>query len=318
MSEEVGHPSSSGDLDARVRLAAFSFLRQQQNTFQDAIPRNVLAAGFTFEGHRVPLLNPQGIFKPAILPDIPLSMTTVPIVEGRSRPYEDEFQAGDLVRYRYRGNDPNHRDNVGLRLAMTRRIPLIYFLGVVPGEYLAFWPVFVVGDDPSNLSFTIAVEVEGSEFGSRLESAVSDGDARSREREYTARIIFQRLHQARFRARVLRAYQTRCALCQLRHKELLDAAHILPDRHPKGSPVVSNGLALCKLHHAAFDSHLMGVRPDLVVELRVDILSEGDGPMLLHGLQGFQGATIAIPRTVQLRPNREFLAERYELFKKAV
>jgi putative restriction endonuclease len=201
---------------------------------------------------------------------------------------------------------------------MKRRIPLIYFVGVVPGEYLAFWPVFVVGDDPSSLSFTIAVEAETSEFRPGLEGDISDGDARSWERGYTARIIFQRLHQARFRGRVLRAYQERCALCQLRHKELLDAAHILPDRHPKGSPVVSNGLALCKLHHAAFDSHLMGVRPDLVVELRLDILSEGDGPMLLHGLQGFQGATIAIPRTVALRPNREFLAERYELFKKAV
>jgi hypothetical protein len=35
--------------------------------------------------------------------------------------------------------------------------------------------------------------------------------------------------------------------------ELLDAAHILPDGHPKGEPVVPNGLALCKLHHAAFD-----------------------------------------------------------------
>ena len=316
MSTEVSRPNSPQDLDARVRLAAFSFLQQQQNTFRDAIPRNVLAAGFTFEGQRVPLLNPQGIFKPAILPEIPLSITTVPVVAGRSRPYEDEFQPGDLVRYRYRGNDPNHRDNVGLRLAMTRRIPLIYFLGVVPGE--SFWPVFVIGDDPATLSFTIAVELEDVAFRVPAKSNVSEGDTLSRERAYSTRMIFQRLHQARFRARVLRAYQERCALCQLRHKELLDAAHILPDRHPKGSPVVSNGLALCKLHHAAFDSHMLGVRPDLIVELRVDILSEGDGPMLLHGLQGFQGTRIEIPRAVQLRPNRDFLAERYELFKKAV
>jgi len=74
---------------------------------------------------------------------------------------------------------------------------------------------------------------------------------------------------------------------------------------------------LCKLHHAAFDRNILGIRPDLMVEVRVDILRETDGPMLQHGLQGFHGARIAVPGPHQLRPRREFLAERYELFKKA-
>jgi hypothetical protein len=59
---------------------------------------------------------------------------------------------------------------------------------------------------------------------------------------------------------VLRAYRDCCAVCRLRHEELLDAAHILPDGHPRGEPVVRNGLALCKLHHAAFDRHILGIR----------------------------------------------------------
>jgi predicted restriction endonuclease len=100
--------------------------------------------------------------------------------------------------------------------------------------------------------------------------------------------------------------------------ELLDAAHILPDRHPMGAPTVSNGLALCKLHHAAFDGQILGVRPDLVVQIREDILREKDGPMLLHGLQGFQGSQILIPTRRDLQPDRDFLAERYEIFRKAV
>jgi len=54
----------------------------------------------------------------------------------------------------------------------------------------------------------------------------------------------------------------------------------LPDGHPRGEPIVPNGLALCKLHHAAFDRHILGVRPDLVVEVRLDILREVDGPMV--------------------------------------
>ncbi len=63
--------------------------------------------------------------------------------------------------------------------------------------------------------------------------------------------------------------------------------HILPDGHPKGEPIVPNGLAHCKLHHAAFDRHFLGIRPDLIIEVRRDIMDEADGPMLRYGLQGF-------------------------------
>jgi putative restriction endonuclease len=52
--------------------------------------------------------------------------------------------------------------------------------------------------------------------------------------------------------------------------------------------------------------------------VRTDILEEKDGPMLLHGLQGFHRARVAqLPSASKLRPRREFLAERYEMFKKA-
>ena len=91
---------------------------------------------------------------------------------------------------------------------------------------------------------------------------------------------------AALRATVLHAYDTRCAVCALRHVELLDAAHIVSDREEAGIAAVRNGLALCKIHHAAFDSSVLGIRPDLVVEIRSDVLNEIDGPMLEHGLKG--------------------------------
>lgn len=109
----------------------------------------------------------------------------------------------------------------------------------------------------------------------------------------------------------------RCAICRLRHAELLDAAHILPDRDPRSAPIVPNGLALCTLHHAAFDRDVLGIRPDLRVEVRLDVLEEEDGPMLEHGLQRFHGATVTVPRAEAERPRKEFLAERYELFRRA-
>ena len=123
---------SSDNFDQRVRLFAFDWLSKQTIIHGDVLPRELLAKGFEFEGHRVPLASPQGIFKPQLLPEIPLSITTTP-----SGPYDDSFGIDGMLLYRYRGTNPNHRDNESLRLAMSRGVPLIYFHGVVPGKYLA-------------------------------------------------------------------------------------------------------------------------------------------------------------------------------------
>ena len=81
--------------------------------------------------------------------------------------------------------------------------------------------------------------------------------------------------------------------------------------------MISNGLALCKLHHSAFDQNIIGIRPDLMIEVSERVLNEIDGPMLLHGLQGFHGATIQVPRSKEQKPKTSFLEERYEAFRAA-
>lgn len=113
------------------------------------------------------------------------------------------------------------------------------------------------------------------------------------------------------------AYQEKWAICRLRHPELLEAAHIVPDRDPRGEPTVTNGVSLCVLHHTAFDHHIVGIRPDYRIEIRNDILEETDGPMLKHGLQGFQDELIHRPHRRELWPRQDFLEERYERFRKA-
>ncbi|MBZ5555176.1 MAG: hypothetical protein LAO21_20885 [Acidobacteriia bacterium] len=73
-----------------------------------------------------------------------------------------------------------------------------------------------------------------------------------------------------------------------------------------------------KFHHGAFDSYILGIRPDLVNEIRKDVLDESDGPMLMHGLQECHNACLAVvPNANRLKPNKEFLEERYEVFRKA-
>ncbi len=272
------------DEDAAVRLAAFAFLERQVELHGDVLPRSVLDTGIEHGGVKVPLVGPQGIFKPAVMHDMPLSITTSPIVPGRERPYEDEIGDRGFISYKYRGTDPNHHENVGLRRAMESQTPLVYFFGVVPGHYMPVWPVFVIADDPASLSFTVAVDEVHT-----LAQPIEPTNVTQARREYVTRLTRYRLHQAGFRERVIHAYREMCAVCRLRHHELLDAAHILPDTHPLGEPVVPNGLSLCKLHHAAFDRNIIGVRPDLIVEISTVLLEEVDGPMLIHGCRDSTG-----------------------------
>ena len=298
---------ATDSLDTRIRQQAFDWLAEQVEVHGDVLPRRLLARGFEREGRRIHLLGPQGIFKPRDL-RLPLSITTAPL-----GPYEDTFSGG-LLHYRYRGTDPDHPDNEGLRQAMVERVPLVYFHGIVKGRYVAAWPVFIVHANPADLTFHVAVDHVGTlDLGTA--DRVADPGEEGR-RLWVTREFRQRLRQQGFRQLVLRAYRGQCSLCRLRHEELLDAAHITP-YGGGGEQEVSNGLALCKLHHAAFDRHFVGIRADYRVEVRADIRGESDGPMLRHGLQGLHGQRIQLPRPSEWRPDPERLARRYERFREA-
>ncbi len=136
------------------------------------------------------------------------------------------------------------------------------------------------------------------------------------ERRYAVRETRVRLHQARFRARVLPAYANQCTICRLKETRLLDAAHIVADTDDAGEPTVTNGLSLCSIHHRAFDEDLVGVSPDYVVEVHPRLRDEEDGPMLAL-LQEAHQAGIVLPRSTRHRPDRELLAQRFELFRTA-
>jgi putative restriction endonuclease len=297
-----------GMADFEIRSRVFDWLTAQRINFGEALPRTALI-NFGLDGRRIPLMGPSGIWKPAVC-ELPLSITTT--VGG---PYDDSFdrRAGTLL-YAYRGIDPSHRDNRGLRRVMAERVPLVYFHALEPGSYVAAYPVFVVEDHPAQLRFSLQVDdLHAAERTTYDGSAVTE-DPEPR-RAYVTATFRRRLHQVAFRQRVIRAYAERCALCRLRHQELLDAAHITPDSDLEGEPVVSNGVALCKLHHAAFDRFFFAIRPDYVIEVRQSILRESDGPMLVVGLQQIHGQQIYLPRRTVEAPDRARLERRYEQFR---
>jgi putative restriction endonuclease len=137
------------------------------------------------------------------------------------------------------------------------------------------------------------------------------------ERRYALRSVKQRLHQALFREAVITAYNRRCALSGLPEPLLLDAAHIVPDNDERlGQPVVQNGIPLSKIHHAAFDAHLIGIDPDYRLHVSKRLLVQRDGPML-DALKHLDGRMIHLPDRVRDRPDRERLAVRFERFKSA-
>lgn len=301
-----------GEADRQIRLAAFDWLTAQRAEHGEALARAVLEE-FRLGDLRIPLIGPSGIWKPAAC-RLPISITTV--VRG---PYADRFDRDrGTLHYAYRGTDPQHRDNRGLRQAMRERVPLIYFHAVERGRYAAAYPVFVVADDPGALFFSVQVDDLGAALHDVASADTLGEDMAEPRRAYVTATFRRRLHQVAFRERVIRAYQERCALCRLRHHELLDAAHITPDRDPEGEPVVSNGLALCKLHHAAFDGFFFAVRPDYVIEVRPSVLAETDGPMLIVGLQQIHGQRIHLPSRQIDRPDPDRLARRYEAFRQAL
>lgn len=300
------------DIDIQVRLAAFNWLSEQVNSLGDVLPRKLLEQGFEFQGQRIPLVAPQGIFKPQVL-DLPLSITTAP-----KGPYDDYFGKDNFLIYSYRGTDPNHRDNVGLRKVFELKRPLVYFHGIEPGKYLATWPVYIIADNPSNLTFKVAVDdaVPAFEYGeTKISYQIAEvADARH---AYLTSTIKVRLYQRAFREKVLDAYKSQCSFCRLKHRELLDAAHIIPDNLPEGKPTIENGISLCKLHHSAYDAFILGVSPDYIIHVREDILEENDGPVLQHGLKGLHGTKLTLPSSTSNYPSRESLEWRYSRFTKA-
>jgi len=96
---------------------------------------------------------------------------------------------------------------------------------------------------------------------------------------------------------------------------LLDAAHIVADADEKlGQPVVTNGIPLSKIHHAAFDAHLIGIDPDYRVHIADRLLARNDGPML-EALKNLHRSTLHLPARNRDQPDRERLAARFEVFK---
>ena len=301
------------DPDIGFRQAAFHQLKQFVSLHGPVLAWNVINQGFIHDGQRHHFANrPRGIFRPAGMRGAALSIKTNVPRAGREARYDDQIAGaeGHFV-YKFQGTKAGNRDNRLLLDAYQLQAPLIYFYGVDPGLYRPLWPVFITGWDPARLQCFVSVDED--DVGSETEQEIA-----SIRRRYKTIEAKKRLHQDAFRAVVLRAYDRRCSICNLPRAELLEAAHILSDKDKRGRPEVPNGLALCRLHHGAYDRNLLGIRPDHVIEISPTLMTASDGPVLEKGIKAFNKQRIRVPRRMVEHPRADYLEERFETFLESI
>ena len=306
---------SGKDQDTEMRAAAFEHVRGLTAS-GDTLRYGEIAAGFQFEGKRLHLVSrPTGIFKPKQMPFL-LSIRTVVPKSGRKVWYDDQLDAHrqifggvEGIDYALKGNNPNDAYNRWMLEASENNVPVIYFLGIAPAVYQVIFPVFICDWDPKALKVRVV-------FGN-AERGLERTFPQDSERRYALATVKRRLHQTAFRESVMAAYDRRCAVSGLCVPSLLDAAHIIADSDEMhGQPVVANGLSLSKIHHAAFDMHLIGVDPDYRVHVSGKLLQQKNGPML-EAMKRLDGERIWLPARKGDRPDRERLESRFAQFRKA-
>ncbi len=145
-----------------------------------------------------------------------------------------------------------------------------------------------------------------------LESVAEDPDTQPAgklagvppDRQTVIITIAKKLRDSSFKDRVLSAYGNSCAFCNLQLK-LIDAAHILPVAE-QGTDFTSNGLALCALHHRAYDRAFVTVNESYQIIVNERKLEEFQAVGLDGGYDAFQAAlrpVIRVPPTKNDRPD---------------
>ncbi|MYD43340.1 MAG: HNH endonuclease [Gammaproteobacteria bacterium] len=242
-------------------------------------------------------------------------------IETHDQIYNSE-EGIDYSFMRKNGKEGAHfAQNQWLLSAYKKQIPIIYFLAVAPGRYEAIIPTFIGGWDPdlykARLIFGLPLRNSLTDIDVIDTGVLADDPSFSNERKYALRTVKQRLHQASFREALIHAYDGRCAISNLPEPKLIDAAHIYPDANEEfGQPIVSNGLPLSKIHHAAFDSDLIGIDPEFRVHVSRRLISRRDGP-LLDAIKRIEGQRLHLPKQKVHWPDPSRLESRFDQFKAA-
>ena len=311
------------DPDAHIRAAAFSAMEQLLRNRPDGLlPWNVIHRGFQAGAEHIHFANRvRGIFKPRQMTAALSIKTTVPRV-GRRTWYRDQDLDSTMLDastglWQYslaRGGlgDPTNR---ALQMAMNRKAPLIYFIGLRESTYQPVFPVWVEDfDTEAGYVLLAAADIKDNRLSSV--TAVRENLPQAVEKSWSLRTAWARNHQAWFSTRIKTAYQWRCAFSGLPIRELLVGAHIIPDA--EGGPAsVHNGICMTTLHHTAFDSNLLGIDPDFRIHVSPLLRDNKDGALLAN-LKSLEGQQLRLPGNLVDRPDLTLLERRFKKFQRSI
>jgi putative restriction endonuclease len=120
---------------------------------------------------------------------------------------------------------------------------------------------------------------------------------------------WKNLRASDFSRRVLTAYDHRCAMCDVQLR-LLQGAHILPVGEIGSTDDTANGIALCALHHLAYDHSLVTFDKGFKTHVNAGMISSLKAEHMAGGLNKFRGAIrpiISAPPSKGDRPNPTFV-----------
>lgn len=137
----------------------------------------------------------------------------------------------------------------------------------------------------------------------------------SKKRKTIVQSVTKKVRQVGFQRRVLTAYSHQCAFCSIQ-LNLLDAAHIVPVAEEDSTDYTSNGIALCSLHHRAFDNALITINDKYETLVSQDKIKQLKAIGRDNGLENFiknLRPMIALPPAITDRPHATFIGKANEV-----
>lgn len=299
----------------KIIYSAFNRVKELESLFGDTIPAAEIRKGFRIDGESILLENQvKGIFKPRQMKKGVLSIKTTKPRDGLVNIYSDQLKDDGFYHYSLQTGNPRTGSNQYLWQSKELCQPFIYFHAVAPAVYKALWPCFIKEIFPEKGYSVVSVgKVSQSKRNDReFEYTIAD----EIESRYLVRESNFRLHQASFRHNVLKAYQNKCSITGLPIPKLIEAAHIISDKEIGPMQTVSNGIALSRLHHKAYDSHMLGIDPDYKIHLGREFERLERSDVISNYFIIYKGTKISIPNSNQLKPNKDYLARRFESFER--
>ena len=133
----------------------------------------------------------------------------------------------------------------------------------------------------------------------------------SQERQRIVSTVSRLSRDAKFRRKVLNAYEQRCSVTRIQ-LGLIDAAHILPVGIDGSTDDVSNGISLSPTYHRAYDKGLIYLDESLVMKTNVERLSDLDVLGLTGGIDDFSAyldTRIHLPQDRHQWPDSQMIQE---------